>query len=277
MYLKRLIFLISISLLCFNCTNNSNKTDSEDNSQKEKKFPEKLEFSCYYDSVVYHLDNNEEMPSFEIVTNITYPLKTGFPKNDNLLIKSFIANCIGNEYAHKYDIKKAVKSLIEDKISDYRFEICYSTPEDEIIGERWMNHSYIVENNILYNANGILSYSCDTYRYTGGAHGLNITCCYVYDLYNNHELCTRAIFKEEFLPNILSLIKEKLALKEYAELIDTNYVEVTENFFIDKKGFHWIYNQYEIAAYAVGTIEVVIPFSEIENYLIDKTLIDRFI
>ena len=80
-----------------------------------------------------------------------------------------------------------------------------------------------------------------------------------------------SIFKEEFLPNVLSLIKEELAREEYADDIDMDNVNVTENFFVDDESIHWIYNPYEIAPYALGAIEVSIPYSDIERYMIDNT------
>ena len=100
---------------------------------------------------------------------------------------------------------------------------------------------------------------------------MNTTSCYVYDVYENQEIGINSIFKEEFLPNILSLIKEQLALHQEAESFDMSCVNVTENFFVDDDGIHWIYNPYEIAPYAVGNIEVVLPYSEIENYFKENT------
>ncbi len=37
-------------------------------------------------------------------------------------------------------------------------------------------------------------------------------------------------------------------------------VTITENFFVAKDGLHFVYNPYEIACYAAGTVEVVIPW-----------------
>ena len=45
---------------------------------------------------------------------------------------------------------------------------------------------------------------------------------------------------------------------------DENWIETIfnlgENFYIDKKGIHFIYDPYEIACYASGTIDIIVPY-----------------
>jgi hypothetical protein len=44
-----------------------------------------------------------------------------------------------------------------------------------------------------------------------------------------------------------------------------NSIEPTNNFCITKKGILFLYNPYEIAAYAMGEIELFIPFEELKT------------
>jgi len=37
-------------------------------------------------------------------------------------------------------------------------------------------------------------------------------------------------------------------------------VQMTENFYIDEKGIHFIYNPYEIACFAAHTIDIFVPY-----------------
>ena len=269
--MKKLFLLVSISLICFGCLNNSNKTN-ESKITEESNFPsDKLEFASFTDTTIYHIANIDTMPCLNITFDITYPLATGVSGNDQLLLKDFIANSVGKEYANKPSIEEAVNAFTKSEIKKYKREICGSTPESKIIGESWMNHEYFTKNKILYNAHGILSYSNYVYTFTGGAHGMNTTSCFVYDFYENQEIGINSIFEEEYIDEVLALIKEQLALHQGAESIDMSYVNVTENFYVDNEGMHWIYNPYEIAPYAVGAIEVVLPYSKIENYFIENT------
>ncbi len=268
--MRKFILLISISIICFSCINNSNNTNISKVTE-ESNFPsDKLEFSSYADSTTYHIANNDTMPCINVSVNITYPLATGVSNNDNLLIKDFISDCIGKEYTNKSSVEEAAKSLINDIIKEYKHNVCGSTPESKVIKEGWMNHDYETYNTVLYNANGILSYSNYTYTYSGGAHGLGTKVCFVYDVYENETIDIYSIFKEEHIDDVLTLIKEDL-IKNEVGVFDMNNVNVTENFFVDKKGIHWIYNPYEIASYAEGIIEVVLPYSKIQSYFIENT------
>lgn len=264
--MKRLILLISVSVLCFSCTKNS------DNSYEGKKrTADTLAFEVYSDTINLLIGDKYTMPGIDIAYHISYPIT-----KDKLLIKNFIANSIGNEYANKGSLKEAATALTEDLIDTYKLDI-QDYVDNGFYDDPFMNYSYDFRNEILYNTNNILSYSTLQYTYTGGAHGLVATTCCVYDIEKNVEMDLNSIFKSDALPHILSLIKGKLAEKEKNEEIDVdmNYVDVTENFYVDKDGIHWIYNPYEIAAYCFGMIEVTLPYSEIEKYFIEDTAIKR--
>ncbi|MBR5531813.1 MAG: DUF3298 and DUF4163 domain-containing protein [Bacteroidales bacterium] len=269
--MRKLISLFTIALICFSCINNTNKA-SEGKITEESNFPsDKLEFASFADSSTYHIANRDTMPCINITFMLEYPIATGVAGNDELLLKDFIGNCIGKEYKNQKSIDEAVKVAMKDDIKQYKIDVCGSTPESKITGEPWMNYEYYTTNKVLYNAHGILSYSCDQYTYTGGAHGLNITSCYVYDFYDNQEIGLNSIFKEDAIAEILPLIREQLLKNECAESIDIEDVYVTENFYADANGIHWVYNPYEIAPYACGAIEVTIPYSKLEKYFIENT------
>lgn len=264
--MKRFIFLISVSLLCFSCINNSGKR----NGGKDQ-VADSLSFSVYTDTVNLLIGDKYTMPGIDITYHISYPIT-----ENKLLIKNFIANSIGNEYANMESFTEAATALTEDLIDTYKLDI-QDYVDNGFDDDPFTNYSYDFRNEILYNTNNILSYSTLQYTYTGGAHGLVVTTGCVYDIEKNVEMDLNSIFKSDALPHILSLIKGKLAEKEKNEEIDVdmNYVDVTENFYVDKDGIHWIYNPYEIAAYCFGMIEVTLPYSEIEKYFIEDTAIKR--
>ena len=47
-------------------------------------------------------------------------------------------------------------------------------------------------------------------------------------------------------------------IKEYLEFIGEK-PEITENFYLDKDGIHFIYQPYEIAPFATGAVDVLVP------------------
>ena len=61
-------------------------------------------------------------------------------------------------------------------------------------------------------------------------------------------------------------------IKPLSNKLFENSVESTSNFCITPKGILFLYNPYEIAAYAYGEIELFIPFSEIKSVVNPKFL-----
>ena len=47
-------------------------------------------------------------------------------------------------------------------------------------------------------------------------------------------------------------------IKEYSDF-SGEVPEITENFYLDDKGVHFIYQPYEIAPFATGTIDIFVP------------------
>jgi hypothetical protein len=48
-----------------------------------------------------------------------------------------------------------------------------------------------------------------------------------------------------------------------------------ENFWLSEKGIHYSYNQYEIAPYAMGVIDVTVPYSELTDILLPESIVAK--
>lgn len=46
---------------------------------------------------------------------------------------------------------------------------------------------------------------------------------------------------------------------------------VPDNFLLEKNEASFLYNKYDIAPYAMGTIVLSLPYAEIEKYMIHQT------
>lgn len=51
------------------------------------------------------------------------------------------------------------------------------------------------------------------------------------------------------------------------EMLLVDKIPVNNNFYFDSQNITFVYNQYEITAYAAGVVEISIPFSELKPYL----------
>jgi hypothetical protein len=113
------------------------------------------------------------------------------------------------------------------------------------------------------------------WSYTGGAHGNGFT---VYEYFektdgnrihlnyftNDVEALTRAAepyFREQ------QEIPDGMSYGEFGMWFENDDFALNDNFYFSKEEMVFIYNPYEIAPYAGGTIELRIPFSALEGIL----------
>ena len=52
-----------------------------------------------------------------------------------------------------------------------------------------------------------------------------------------------------------------------AEMLLVKEIPLNNNFYFDQENLYFLYNQYEITAYAAGTVLIKIPFTEIKPLL----------
>ena len=121
----------------------------------------------------------------------------------------------------------------------------------------WQSNS---DYKIVYADNNIVSFRCETYSYSGGAHGMPDT---KVGTIKNGKLLKLADLPD--LSKIQTLWQQALQahcqfaeIKKYSDFIGSE-PQLTENFYLDDKGIHFIYQPYEIAPFAAGTIEIFIP------------------
>ena len=57
--------------------------------------------------------------------------------------------------------------------------------------------------------------------------------------------------------------------KGQVEMLLVKKIPLSNNFYFDDENLYFLYNQYEITAYAAGTVLIKIPFSDIKPLLTD--------
>ena len=98
------------------------------------------------------------------------------------------------------------------------------------------------------------------WSYTGGAHGMTNTKAGTFrkgrkmtlaDLPSDvPALWKQAIVKHFKAESFEKVVKSRPMFKPY----------LTENFYLDDKGIHFIYDPYEIDCFAAGTIDIFVPY-----------------
>lgn len=144
-------------------------------------------------------------------------------------------------------------------------------------------------------------YKVTDYSYTGGAHGMSSETCLVFNMKTGDRVSLDDIFRDDSRDILTSLLTRhakdgktgndtavkdgngtpaaKDADSDDADLTDnagtgsiSDYllvteVEPTENFTVDDEGVTFVYNPYEIAAYAAGTVRLTLTWDELDGLL----------
>ncbi len=127
----------------------------------------------------------------------------------------------------------------------------------------------------LYTSAKVITVRIDTYAYTGGAHPNTNLAFYVFD----REM-GRALLLPDLVSDTTALLRvvEKTFRKQQGLQPQTNLEErgyflrdgrffLPANVGLSRAGMVFYYNPYEIAAYALGPIEVTVPYEQLAGIL----------
>ncbi len=118
----------------------------------------------------------------------------------------------------------------------------------------------------------LISLSSWGYGYQGGAHGYGANTYYTVDLRDGKVINDTILFGKNDLKEIEELVraevKRRVALDGSSEdylslLVEVDEVNPNNNFFFTAEGMVYLYNQYEIAPYAAGQIEICLPYEKV--------------
>ena len=265
--LSKLILIFSLTGFLIGC-NSGTKRVSENN----------IRFDSLAVDRSYHLLNIETNPKCSLQIKFVYPVD--YPNREILLLmqQQFIAGFFGNDYVN-LSPKDAAEHYANDFIEAYKAEENnFKTDRDnhgtELI-ESWYSNDEAAGNQIVFNQNDIISIVVFRECYYGGAHGSHQFINMAIDLKTGRRITEDDIFTDDYQDNLANLIVSGIALSnhvEAAELENIGFFNVGEiypnkNFSVDKTGITYTFNEYEIAAYAVGAVSVHIPYEKIRHLL----------
>ncbi len=135
-----------------------------------------------------------------------------------------------------------------------------------------------IEALVSFENNKIISIQMDSYLFTGGAHGYASTQFLNFDKEKGIEIDTEAFFKDllEFRNYAETKFRTQEKIPKEAPINSTGFMFEQDTFYLPEnigltpKGILLLYNQYEVASYADGQIELLIPFTEAKNFLAKK-------
>lgn len=234
------------------------------------------------------MQNDTTLPHAELTLSYTYPLKFRDEASLRRLQQIFNGTFFGDLQYDSFLPEEAIAHYTEAYRERYRaLSNNYYEEKAMMDGEMptWYWYTLDIRNELLHVSDSLISYSVAYSDYEGGAHGSHRV------TYTNIDLNRLTTLSEEdlFLPGYYRPLTEKIV----AQLMKDN--EVTEpdsllakgfftiedivpnnNFWLSESAIHYAFNQYEIAPYAMGVIDVTIPYSELADLLSPGGVITRY-
>lgn len=163
-------------------------------------------------------------------------------------------------------------SSIDDAIASFTqsFKELKSKFPDEMAG--W---EASIETDISFEDSALLTLEFDAYSFTGGAHGYGSTTFLNFDKRKAVELENWELFED--LEGFLKFAEIKFRIQEDIPqddninatgfMFERDAFHLSESVGYTEKGITLLYNQYEVASYADGPINLTIPYAEANKYL----------
>jgi hypothetical protein len=167
-----------------------------------------------------------------------------------------------------------------DTISTYegllkKFTKVYTQTKKELEVENFMAWEFTCQQSIYFQSDRIINLKLEHYQFTGGAHGYGAVQSIVVDAKTGKKLGFDKLFTDVEAVKNMAENKFRIqyeipfgkSLNEYGFFFEKDKFSLPQNIFFadDKVVLH--YNQYEIAPYAFGPIEIILDHKEVHKYL----------
>ncbi len=233
-------------------------------------------------------ENDTTLPFSDIKINFIFPEKFGKKEDLSRLQQIFVGTFFENPIYDTLSPQQAIDKYIEDYTNEYQaLSNTFYEEKARLKGEmpQWYWYSLNISNKIMFQNDSLLVYAVEHSEYTGGAHGSFKL------IYTNIDLNRVVTLSEEdlFVPDyyrpltekIINNLMKKYNVSEPELLLEHGFFTIDDimpnnNFYLNEEGINYTFNQYEIAPYAMGVINVTIPYSELEDILITDGIISRF-
>lgn len=142
--------------------------------------------------------------------------------------------------------------------------------------DQGFNFSHERQYSVLYNDETFFSIARYEGGYTGGAHPNYIYMCENYFLPTASEIDFNDIFDKDKMKSVLKEaeaifrklfdVPSKGKINDHGFWFDNDTFHFNGNFYVTRTGITVVYNPYEVAAYAVGIIELHLPHKKFSKY-----------
>ena len=132
-----------------------------------------------------------------------------------------------------------------------------------------------IKAEVSFENSHILSVRLDSYLFTGGAHGYTSTNFLNFDIDKGEKINTQKLFRDllAFRSHAESAFRKQENIPPDSPINSTGFMFELDSFYLPAnigltpKGILLLYNQYEVASYADGQIQLTIPFKEAKKFV----------
>ena len=221
------------------------------------------------------LSNDEQAPSCRV--HLKLESATSEAGHRGELINETIIKRFLDPHGEK-DIATAAEKFITNYTDNYKKTMQPLYIEDRYDSSKrfWYEYHYILEATTQKGTTNTLTYLTTIDYYEGGAHSINQQQILNFDIRNGLLLTLNDIFvpgyEQPLKVLLLKALLSKTGCKDILELHHKGYLTSmdifpTENFILGSETITFIYNPSEIASYAMGTTELIIPYSDLDKLM----------
>ncbi len=268
---KYIVFVLSLLLLSCN-SGNDKKSNTDKNSLENSISSQKHDSLDYKVVNITKIDKDCQAKRFKgcEIVNINYPIFKG---------QQALNDTVRNKTVRIY-VPFPADSTIEQQADHFMKEYLAFKEEPYAAGRSYVLNA---RHQILQN-DRLLSMSIESEIYTGGAHGGSLIEFINWDIEKGVPVTLNDVIMKEhtklFLKVAESIFRKKAGLKPQQSLSDNYFFEnnqfsLNDIYLFTPKGIKFIYNEYEIRAYAYGRTELFIPYETIKVIIKPKSLISN--
>ncbi len=238
-----LLFLAALSVSC-------KKSVAFEKEKFHKKYPENCEINCPEILIELPVAQGGDIPSDSINQKVLATMKQIIYVGE----KPFTSK--------NYD------ELSTAFLDSYR-RMKEKDPEERFGWEAKVN------GEVVYQTENLINIVLDHYTFTGGAHGYAGKHSLIFDAKTGHSVTNQTLFKnvKAFADYAERKFRTKFGIGQSEPLNSKGFMFENEEFILpetiifDKNGLLLFYNPYEIASYAQGPQELLLPYSEVDTHL----------
>lgn len=204
---------------------------------------------------------------FTMEMNIEWPEGGASDKVLKKIQKGITDLLFGSEL-ETIDIEYAMKTHNDRSVDFYRQD---NEEYLEDVEEEWafmMDWSESIDGSFLDPYKGMVSYLKYAYGYSGGAHGMDVLTCRTFDLKTGEQIFEEDLFKRGYEDRLTEALRANLLSRyEDQDMFFETDITPSDEFYLTSEGITYIYQRYEIGPYAIGIIEVLVPWKEIKDII----------